>query len=84
MDRWDPVPVTLPTYVDKETAQPRSVRKVDLSGPDAFSAGRLPEAAMLSRPPDSVDALADAAGGPSASSSERRGDDGEVQAAAGA
>jgi hypothetical protein len=33
---WDPVPVTLPTYVYKDKA-PRTVRTVDLSEPDVFS-----------------------------------------------
>ncbi len=35
---WDPLPVTLPTYVDKPVA-PRTVRTIDLSADDVFSAG---------------------------------------------
>ena len=31
---WDPVPITVPTYVSKPLA-PRTVRTIDLSGPDA-------------------------------------------------
>jgi len=85
LDRWDPVPVTLPTYVDKEQAQPRSVRTIDLSGPDAFSAGRLPEAELLSRSAEeSVDELVERvepdapAGG-----DEPHGDEGASRVAAG-
>ena len=37
---WDPVPVTLPTYVSKPRAT-RSVRTVDLGGPGAWTSGRL-------------------------------------------
>ncbi|MBM7798117.1 hypothetical protein JOE57_001038 [Microlunatus panaciterrae] len=36
---WDPVPITLPTYVSKPLA-PRTVRTIDLSGPEVTSAGR--------------------------------------------
>jgi hypothetical protein len=36
---WDPVPVTLPTYVTKPAAH-RKVRTVDLAGPDAQRASR--------------------------------------------
>ena len=35
---WDPLPVTLPTYVDKPTAK-RSVRTIDLGSDGVFSAG---------------------------------------------
>ena len=34
---WDPVPITVPTYVSKPLA-PRTVRTIDLSGP-AVTAG---------------------------------------------
>jgi hypothetical protein len=34
---WDPVPITVPTYVSKPLA-PRTVRTIDLSGPDATPA----------------------------------------------
>ncbi len=40
---WDPVPVTLPTYVNKPKA-PRTIRTIDLSEPDSHSSGRLDEA----------------------------------------
>jgi hypothetical protein len=36
---WDPVPITLPTYVSKPLA-PRTVRTIDLSGADVTSSGR--------------------------------------------
>ena len=36
---WDPLPVTLPTYVDKPRAT-RSVRTIDLSGPGVANSGR--------------------------------------------
>ena len=36
---WDPVPITMPTYVSKPLA-PRTVRTIDLSGPGVSPAGR--------------------------------------------
>ncbi len=36
---WDPLPVTLPTYVTKPRA-PRTVRTIDLGAPDTWSSGR--------------------------------------------
>jgi hypothetical protein len=46
---WDPVPVTLPTYVMKEKAPTPTVRTISLSGPEVFSSARTadpePEAA---------------------------------------
>jgi hypothetical protein len=57
VDAWDPLPVTLPTYVTKDAAPARRVRTIDLSGAAAFSAGRLPEAELLSRQPASVEDL---------------------------
>ncbi|MEP6527557.1 MAG: hypothetical protein ABJA86_10370 [Nocardioidaceae bacterium] len=45
---WDPLPVTLPTYVGKPAAQ-RTIRTIELGEPGAYSAGRLnrDEAAAL-------------------------------------
>lgn len=40
---WDPVPVTLPTYVLKEKAPDRTVRTINLSGPEVFSSARAAE-----------------------------------------
>jgi hypothetical protein len=67
VDAWDPLPITLPTYVTKDVAPARRVRTIDLSGATAYSAGRLPEAELLSRQPASVDEL----------STDRRGADGD-------
>lgn len=36
---WDPVPITMPTYVSKPLA-PRTVRTIDLSGPGVATPGR--------------------------------------------
>jgi hypothetical protein len=36
---WDPLPVTLPTYVNKARAT-RTVRTIDLSAPDTWTSGR--------------------------------------------
>jgi hypothetical protein len=36
---WDPIPITMPTYVSKPLA-PRTVRTIDLSGPGVSSAAR--------------------------------------------
>jgi hypothetical protein len=53
---WDPVPVTLPTYVMKEKAPDRTVRTISLSGPDVFSSARTadpePEAAPVVPEPE--------------------------------
>ena len=38
---WDPVPITMPTYVSKPLA-PRTVRTIDLAGPGVTSSGRHP------------------------------------------
>lgn len=48
---WDPVPITMPTYVSKPLA-PRTVRTIDLSGG--------PLAATATQPPVTADAPADA------------------------
>lgn len=75
VDAWDPLPVTLPTYVTKDAAPARRVRTIDLSGAAAFSAGRLPEAELLSRQPETVEEL---------SADKRRSDDeGTAHAATG-
>lgn len=43
---WDPLPVTLPTYVDKAKA-PRTVRTIDLSAPGVSSSGHDAEESQL-------------------------------------
>jgi hypothetical protein len=47
---WDPVPVTLPTYVMKEKAPDRTVRTISLSGPDVFSSARTAEPELEATP----------------------------------
>lgn len=37
---WDPVPVTLPTYVEKPQA-PRTVRTIEFNGTDAWTSGHV-------------------------------------------
>lgn len=75
VDAWDPLPVTLPTYVTKDAAPARRVRTIDLSGAAAFSAGRLPEAELLTRQAETVEELG---------TGERRTDgDGSAHAATG-
>ncbi len=49
---WDPVPVTLPTYVGKAKAVRRSVRTIDLGAPDTWTSGRTEESAELAREAD--------------------------------
>ena len=47
-DLWDPVPVTLPTYVGKAAAQ-RSVRTIDLDATGVWSSGRSEADSQLAR-----------------------------------
>jgi hypothetical protein len=51
LDSWDPVPVTLPTYVDKEAAA-RSVRTIDLDSTGVWSSGRNESDSKLVREAD--------------------------------
>ena len=46
---WDPVPVTLPTYVDKPAAVRRSVRTIDLDATGVWTSGRSDEDAILAQ-----------------------------------
>jgi hypothetical protein len=50
-DGWDPVPVTLPTYVSKESAT-RSVRTIDLDSTGVWSSGRNESDSRLAREAD--------------------------------
>lgn len=50
-DGWDPVPVTLPTYVAKATAG-RSVRTIDLDSTGVWSSGRNAADSALAREAD--------------------------------
>lgn len=65
---WDPVPVTLPTYVLKEKAPDRTVRTISLSDDEVFSSARttdpaqkpaLPEVASPAEEPEVKRAVGD-------------------------
>lgn len=43
---WDPVPVTLPTYVSKPKA-PRTIRTIDLGQPGTWTSGRTDETTVV-------------------------------------
>jgi hypothetical protein len=64
-DSWDPVPVTLPTYVGKQVAA-RSVRTIDLDSTGVWSSGRSASDSALAREADAADRAK------SAQSTERR------------
>lgn len=53
-DLWDPVPVTLPTYVNKATATRRSVRTINLGDEKVWTSGRTEEFAALAREADAA------------------------------
>ena len=53
-DLWDPVPITMPTYVSKPLA-PRTVRTIDLSGPPITATASV-------QPPVTADAPAPVTG----------------------
>ncbi|WP_067435496.1 divisome protein SepX/GlpR [Nocardioides jensenii] len=55
---WDPVPVTLPTYVSKPAAVRRTVRTINLGEPGAWTSGRTDEDAAIAREADAVDQAA--------------------------
>ena len=67
---WDPVPITMPTYVSKPLA-PRTVRTIDLSGPGVASSARhggpvtadAPAAPVLEALPEREDDSRQAAAG---------------------
>jgi hypothetical protein len=52
---WDPVPITMPTYVSKPLA-PRTVRTIDLSGPAVTSSSRQSLPVTADAPPTAVPA----------------------------
>ncbi len=64
---WDPVPITMPTYVSKPLA-PRTVRTIDLSGPSSTVAAAV-------QPPVTADAPAPAEQTPVAAPATDSGDD---------
>ncbi|HZA05206.1 MAG TPA: hypothetical protein VE617_11620 [Propionibacteriaceae bacterium] len=50
---WDPVPITVPTYVSKPLA-PRTVRTIDLSGPTVAATTARPPVPVTADPPDAA------------------------------
>jgi hypothetical protein len=60
---WDPVPITMPTYVSKPLA-PRTVRTIDLSGPDVTSSARHPVTADAPEAPVVEDRSDEGGGSP--------------------
>ena len=55
---WDPLPITVPTYVSKPLA-PRTVRTIDLSAPDVTSSGRQTVPVTADARPPGVEAVAE-------------------------
>ena len=49
---WDPVPVTLPTYVSKEPAGRRSVRTIDLDSTGVWTSGHDESDSRIAREAD--------------------------------
>jgi len=67
---WDPLPITMPTYVSKPLA-PRTVRTIDLSAPDVTSSGRQSVPVTADAPeetPVETGAAQEQTGGPQAAS----------------
>jgi len=67
---WDPLPITVPTYVSKPLA-PRTVRTIDLSAPDVTSSGRHSVPVTADAPQETVAEVGEAqeqAGGSHATS----------------
>jgi hypothetical protein len=52
---WDPVPVTLPTYVSKPPAR-RTVRTIDLDSTGVWTSGRTEADSALAREADAAEA----------------------------
>jgi hypothetical protein len=49
---WDPMPVTLPTYVGKPAAERRTVRTIDLDSTGVWTSGRTEADAQIAREAD--------------------------------
>jgi hypothetical protein len=49
---WDPMPVTLPTYVGKPAAERRTVRTIDLDSTGVWTSGRTEADAQIARDAD--------------------------------
>jgi hypothetical protein len=52
---WDPVPVTLPTYVSKPPAARRAVRTIDLDSTGVWTSGRSDADSRLARDAEEAD-----------------------------
>jgi len=52
---WDPMPVTLPTYVNAPTASRRTVRTIDLDSTGVWTSGRTEADSALAREADEAD-----------------------------
>ncbi|MGL5825788.1 MAG: divisome protein SepX/GlpR [Nocardioides sp.] len=57
---WDPVPVTLPTYVSKPAATRRTVRFIDLESSGVWTSGRSEAESRLAREAEDADKAAKA------------------------
>ena len=55
---WDPVPVTLPTYVTKPAAARRTVRTISLDDSGVWTSGRTDVDAQIAREADAADKAA--------------------------
>ena len=55
---WDPVPVTLPTYVGKPAATRRTVRTIDLDDTGVWTSGRTDADAQIARDADAAEKAA--------------------------
>lgn len=55
---WDPVPVTLPTYVGKPAATRRTVRTIDLEGTGVWTSGRSESDSQIAREADEAEKVA--------------------------
>lgn len=58
---WDPVPVTLPTYVSKEQATRRTVRTIDLDSTGVWTSGRTESDSAIAREADQAERAAKSA-----------------------
>jgi hypothetical protein len=52
---WDPVPVTLPTYVNKPAAARRTVRTIDLDSTGVWTSGNTHADTQLAREADEAE-----------------------------
>jgi hypothetical protein len=55
---WDPVPVTLPTYVTKPAAAPRTVRTISLDDTGVWTSGRTDADSQIAREADEANRVA--------------------------